>query len=75
MFLRSQEKKRIPPQPFHGRPNSAPKKIISVPSMHKGDLIGYWWSPATDWKAGNLGKTSVQKLAGAGTAWQTKEWN
>lgn len=38
----------------------------------QGDLIGYWWSPATDWRAGNLGKASVQKLAGAGTAWQTK---
>ncbi len=36
-----------------------------------GELIGYWWSPATDWKAFNLGMASATILQNGSTGWQT----
>ena len=36
-----------------------------------GQLIGYWWTPASDWKAGNLGLAAAQTITQIGTIWQT----
>ncbi|MEP7266639.1 MAG: hypothetical protein ABI844_03355 [Saprospiraceae bacterium] len=48
-------------------------RIDHISSVNQnGELISFWWTPASDWRAGNLSGASQQNLNHVSSIWQTK---